>query len=81
MLIESTSKYYLKKVRAKAKMYEYGVPENLHIEVEEQANDLILLSIGVVGDISNEIWNMKHEQAHLQLPHHFSYFLFHFSFR
>ena len=40
-------------------MYEYGVPENLHIEVEEQANDLILLSIGVVGDISNEIWKMK----------------------
>ena len=59
MLIESTSKYYLKKVRAKAKMYEYGVPENLHIEVEEEANNLILLSIGVVGDISNEIWNMK----------------------
>ena len=59
MLIESTSKYYLKKVRAKAKMYEYGVPENLHIEVEEQANDLILLSIGVVGDISNEICNME----------------------
>ncbi|MDU2708821.1 MAG: hypothetical protein E7C38_00290, partial [Finegoldia magna] len=40
-------------------MYEYRVPENLHIEVEEQANDLILLSIGVVGDISNEIWKMK----------------------
>ena len=59
MLIERTSKYYLKKVRAKAKMYEYGVPENIHIKVEEQANDLILLSIGVVGDISNEIWNMK----------------------
>ncbi|UTC61461.1 DEAD/DEAH box helicase [Treponema sp. OMZ 787] len=59
MLIESTSKYYLKKVRAKAKMYEYGVPKNLHIEVENQANDLILLSIGVVGDIANEIWNMK----------------------
>lgn len=66
MLIESTSKYYLKKVRAKAKMYEYGVPENLHIEVEEQANDLILLSIGIVGDIANEIWNM--EQAPIILP-------------
>lgn len=66
MLIESTSKYYLKKVRAKAKMYEYGVPENLHIEVEEQANDLILLSIGIVGDIANEIWDM--EQAPIILP-------------
>ena len=59
MLIKSTSKYYLKKIRAKAKMYEYGVPDNLHIKVEEQANDLILLSIGIVGDIADEIWNMK----------------------
>ena len=66
MLIESASKYYLKKVRAKAKMYEYGVPENLHIEVENQANDLILLGIGVVGDIANEIWNMK--EAPIILP-------------
>ena len=66
MLIESVSKYYLKKVRAKAKMYEYGVLESLHIDVEEQANDLILLSIGVVGDISNEIWEMK--QAPIILP-------------
>ena len=66
MLIESASKYYLKKVRAKAKMYEYGVPENLHIEVEEQANDLILLSIGIVGDVANEISNM--EQVPIILP-------------
>ena len=66
MLIESTSKYYLKKIRAKAKMYEYGVPENLHIEVEEQANDLILLGIGIVGDVANEIWDM--EQAPIILP-------------
>ena len=59
MLIESTSKYYLKKIRAKAKMYEYSVPENDHIKVEEEANDLILLGIGIVGDIANEIWNME----------------------
>lgn len=59
MLIESASKYYLKKVRAKAKMYEYGVADKYHIEVESQANDLILLSIGVVGDIANEICNMS----------------------
>ena len=47
-------------------MYEYGVPKNLHIEVEDQVNDLILLSIGIVGDIANEIWNM--EQAPIILP-------------
>ena len=52
MLIENTSKYYLKKIRAKAKMYEYGVPDDIHIKVEEQANDLILLCIGIVGDIA-----------------------------
>lgn len=66
MLIKSNSKYYLKKVRAKAKMYEYRVPEIDHIKVEEEANDLILLGIGIVGDIANEIWNM--EQAPISLP-------------
>lgn len=58
MLIENTSKYYLKKVRTKAKMYEYVVPENLHIETENQVNDLVLLCIGIVGDIANDIWDM-----------------------
>lgn len=66
MLIENTSKYYLKKIRAKAKMYEYAVPDALHINVEEQANDLLLLNIGIVGDIANEIWEMK--QAPVILP-------------
>ena len=61
MLIGNISKYYLKKVRAKAKMYEYGVPENLHIAVENESNDLIFLSIGIIGDIANEILNMKNE--------------------
>ena len=56
----------MKKVRAKAKMYEYRVPEIDHIKVEEEANDLILLGIGIVGDIANEIWNM--EQAPISLP-------------
>lgn len=47
-------------------MYEYRVPENIHIKVEEKANDLILLSIGIVGEIANDIWNMK--QAPIILP-------------
>ena len=59
MLIQDNSKYYLKKIRAKAKMYEYEVPTDSHIQVEEQANDLILLSIGIVGDVANEILNME----------------------
>lgn len=59
MLIDRNSQYYLKKIRAKAKMYEYGVPDNLHIKVEEQASDLLILSIGIVGDIANEIYKME----------------------
>lgn len=55
MLIKSKSKYYLKKIRAKAKMYEYRVPESIHVDVEKQANDLIFLCIGIVGDIASKI--------------------------
>ena len=40
MLIEETSKYYLKRIRAKAKMYEYHIPNELHGEVEKQVNQL-----------------------------------------
>lgn len=59
MLIENTSKYYLKKVRAKAKMYEYNVQNDLHIKVEKQSSDLILLCIAIIGDAAEEIWNNK----------------------
>lgn len=65
MLIEDRSKYYLKKVRAKSKMYEYNVQNNLHITVEEQANDLILLCIAIIGDVAEEIWNNEHEPISL----------------
>lgn len=59
MLIENNSKHYLKKIRAKAKMYEYKVPENLHVTVETEASELIILCIAIVGDISEEILKMK----------------------
>lgn len=36
MLIEEKSKYYLKKIRAKAKMYEYHIPDSLHSDTEKQ---------------------------------------------
>ena len=40
MLIGDSSKYYLKKIRAKAKMYEYKVPKDLHAIVENKASEL-----------------------------------------
>lgn len=52
MLIESTSQYLLKKTRAKAKMIEYSVPEELHIAVEQEVEKLFLIAIAAIGNIS-----------------------------
>ncbi|WP_245578448.1 hypothetical protein [Atopobacter phocae] len=59
MLIEEKSRYYLKKIRAKSKMFEYSVPEELHISVETQSNDLVLLSIAIIGDVADVIWQQN----------------------
>ena len=55
MLIENNSKYLLKKTRAKAKMIEYSIPEDAHIEVEKEVEDLFLLTVSVIGNVSAEI--------------------------
>lgn len=55
MLIEDRSKYYLKKIRAKAKMYEYHIPESLHSATEKQVNQLIISAIAIIGDFSNDV--------------------------
>lgn len=55
MLIEEKSKYYLKKIRAKAKMYEYHIPDSLHSDTEKQVNQLIISAIAIIGDFSNDI--------------------------
>lgn len=57
MLIESTSQYYLKKIRAKAKMYEYHIPNELHGTTEKQVNQLIISAIAIIGDFSEAIIN------------------------
>lgn len=55
MLIEGTSKYYLKRIRAKAKMYEYHIPEKLHGETEKQVNQLVISAISIIGDFSEAV--------------------------
>ena len=55
MLIEGKSQYLLKKVRAKAKMYEYHIPEELHGATEREVSRLLILAIATIGDFSNEI--------------------------
>lgn len=55
MLIGDKSKYLLKKVRAKAKMIEYSVPEELHAEIEEEIEEIFITVVGIIADISREI--------------------------
>ena len=55
MLIGDKSKYLLKKVRAKAKMIEYSVPEELHAEIEEEIEKIFITVVGIIADISREI--------------------------
>lgn len=55
MLIGDNSKYLLKRVRAKAKLNEYHIPEHLHGEMEEDAKYLLILAIATIGDFSNDI--------------------------
>lgn len=55
MLIGDNSKYLLKRVRAKAKLNEYHIPEHLHGKMEEDAKYLLILAIATIGDFSNDI--------------------------
>ena len=57
MLIGGNSKYLLKQTRSKAKMYEYSVPTELHIDVEDNVNELLLIAIAAIGNISAEVLN------------------------
>lgn len=59
MLIGKQSTFFLKSIRAKAKMFEYDIPVALHPKHNPLSNDLILLAIAIIGDISEEIWNLR----------------------
>ncbi len=55
MLIGSNSKYLLKKTQAKARMFEYDVPLEEHIVVEEEAIKLLLIAIGSLNEVSSVV--------------------------
>ncbi|MBN8229472.1 DEAD/DEAH box helicase [Corallococcus macrosporus] len=44
----------LRVTRAKAKMYEYAVPAGEHIELSSRPADLLVLTIGILGDLTAE---------------------------
>lgn len=55
MLIGEKSEYLMKRLRAKAKLNEYHIPEKLHGKMDEDVKYLLILAIGTIGDFSNDI--------------------------
>ena len=49
---ERRSQLLLGVTRSKAKMYEYGVPEEQHIKIKQDPAKLFTLAIGLLGDLS-----------------------------
>lgn len=56
-MIGKKSELYLKKIRSKAKMFEFDIRKENHIKIDKEVNELIILAISVVGDTSVEIIN------------------------
>ncbi|PSW31677.1 hypothetical protein CTM70_19705, partial [Photobacterium phosphoreum] len=52
MKLERSSKVYLAITKSKAKMYEFGVDEEYHIKLTIEPQKLLLLTIGILGDLS-----------------------------
>lgn len=52
MKLERSSKIYLSITKSKAKMYEFGVEEEHHINLAIEPQKLLLLTIGILGDLS-----------------------------
>jgi POLQ-like helicase len=52
MRLERSSKIYLSITKSKAKMYEFGVEEEHHINLTIEPQKLLLLTIGILGDLS-----------------------------
>jgi len=52
MKLEVNSKVILDITRAKAKLYEFGIEEQFHLDMTQDPKRLILLTIGILGELS-----------------------------
>lgn len=52
MKLEVNSKVILDITRAKAKLYEFGIEEQFHLDMTQNPKRLILLTIGILGELS-----------------------------
>jgi len=60
---ENRSKHLLSITRSKAKMYEYSVPKNDHIDISDyDPSKLYILTIGLIGDLSFYIIEKNQEK-------------------
>ena len=55
MLIENSSKYYLKRTRAFSKEIEFNVPEDLQSKKDVNIEELFPLAIACIADLSADI--------------------------
>ncbi|MBU1043883.1 MAG: DEAD/DEAH box helicase [Candidatus Omnitrophica bacterium] len=61
---DQRSKTFLAITRSKGKMYEYAIPERDHIAISIDPSKLLVLSIGILGDVAA---NRSHETTNLPL--------------
>lgn len=63
------SLYYSKLVRSKAKMFEFAVPKESHIQISEEAQKSFLVALAIVADTARKYFEdyINHKQFSLQL--------------
>ena len=62
---EGHSRTLLAITRSKAKMFEYGLPENEHIEIPRDPARLMRLTVGMLGDLASAVSRNGTDQAHV----------------
>lgn len=55
MKFEDSSSHLLAITKAKAKMYEFGLDEEHHLKLYDSPSRLLLMTIGILGNLCNEI--------------------------
>lgn len=62
---EQESKHLLSVTRSKAKMFEYSVPKEHHIEIKQDPAKLFTIAIGLLGDLAASINREKTDSSNL----------------
>ena len=66
MKFETSSSHLLSVTKSKAKMYEFDLPEEHHIQLREAPSELLLMTIGMLGDLCRAQSTSELPQAEIQ---------------